>query len=292
MSIYREHLPTYLLAAAFLLWTAVAPLRLAVAAVEEEAARPASAVKTAPLPDGALPLPDGSVVTVRDGDLYRRAPGAERAERITFTAARGAGGRLSAPGLLEDGRLTAFLVQGGVRRRVVMLPDGTWMTAWPAGVEPSLVPIPGNAPVLPSIVKRPAEAARPDGGTIGPGAQPTGFLVLYDVARSDDPMIELRSDEIAAVRLLDRSADRVLGELAPEDDGSLFLEVPADLPLGLELLAAGGRVLARTETPFWVRPNERRICFGCHMSPRYAPPNLRPRALYAEARRVPGEAKE
>ncbi len=132
-----------------------------------------------------------------------------------------------------------------------------------------------EAPVLPSIVK-------PD--------MATGYLVLFDAARTDDPALHgLGRGGVEAVRLFPWEEGPGSGravDLAPEEDGSLFLEVPADRPLGMALVAPGGELLPATGGPFWVRPNERRACLGCHVSNRYAPPDVRPRALTGPPRKI------
>ena len=112
----------------------------------------------------------------------------------------------------------------------------------------------------------------------------TGYLVLFDAARSDVPGLAggLDRSAIAAVRVFPWAdgprADSAV-DLEPADDGSLYLEVPADRPLGIALVGAAGDLLAPAGGPLWVRPNERRACMGCHVSRRYAPPNVRPMAL-------------
>jgi hypothetical protein len=122
--------------------------------------------------------------------------------------------------------------------------------------------------VLPSIVK-------PD--------RATGYLLIFDVSRSDDPDLEgLALESVAGLRIRPVSTEHSNDSGAtvePAADGSVFLEVPADLPFRLELVDRKGRVISATRHPLWVRPNERRACLGCHVSSRYAPPNRRPQAL-------------
>ncbi len=138
-------------------------------------------------------------------------------------------------------------------------------------VEASLAEPPPPAEDLPSIVKPELE---------------TGFLIVLDVARTDDPDLSgLTRDAIAELRLLEldgTGTESPLLSVEPAVDGSVYLQPPADTPLALELIDRQGRVLARTHTPIWVRPNERRACVGCHVSPAYAPPNVRPLALTRE----------
>ncbi|MFV1959845.1 MAG: hypothetical protein ACC662_10580, partial [Planctomycetota bacterium] len=76
---------------------------------------------------------------------------------------------------------------------------------------------------------------------------------------------------------------RALGEAPLAPDGSFFLQVPADVPLLLDLLDAQGRVEIAGRTPFWVGSNEVRACIGCHEEPETAPANRRPQAVEAGA---------
>ena len=115
----------------------------------------------------------------------------------------------------------------------------------------------------------------------------TGYLIVLDVTRTDDPDLSgLTRDAVAALRLLELEGagrERPLLSVEPAIDGSVYLQAPADTPLALELIDDKGRVLARTHTPIWIRPNERRACLGCHVSPAYAPPNVRPQASRSRA---------
>ncbi len=70
---------------------------------------------------------------------------------------------------------------------------------------------------------------------------------------------------------------RLLGEVPVESDGSFFFEVPANLPVQVQLLDADGLAL-RTSGWIWVRNKERRGCIGCHEDPERTPPN---RMVYA-----------
>ena len=130
---------------------------------------------------------------------------------------------------------------------------------------------------------------RPPGTQIPTIVKPelnTGYLVLFDAARTDVPALTADAGfdrrAIAAVRVFpwaDGARAETAVDLEPAEDGSLYLEVPADRPLGIALVDRSGALLGPAGGPFWVRPNERRACMGCHVSRRYAPPNVRPRAL-------------
>jgi len=65
---------------------------------------------------------------------------------------------------------------------------------------------------------------------------------------------------------------RFLGEIPVEPDGSFNIQVPADIPLELQLLDADGMAL-RTCGWIWVKNNEPRGCIGCHEDPELVPEN-------------------
>ncbi len=133
---------------------------------------------------------------------------------------------------------------------------------------------------LPSIVKPEIE---------------TGYLFVIDVARTDDPeLVGLNREEIAELRIYrleEGGSKTALFAVEPASDGSVYVEAPADTPLTLEMVDRQGAVLASTRTPIWIRPNERRGCIGCHVSPAYAPPNIRPEALVQEPHRLESDGE-
>lgn len=87
----------------------------------------------------------------------------------------------------------------------------------------------------------------------------------------DEPMIHAAS-AVGAI------PSRILGEVTPASDGSIYVKVPADRPLRVQLLDEDGMALVNERAWFWVRPNERRVCIGCHENRELAPRNLKPLA--------------
>lgn len=65
---------------------------------------------------------------------------------------------------------------------------------------------------------------------------------------------------------------RFLGEVPVEEDGSFNVEVPADIPIELQLLDEHGMSL-RSCGWIWVKNNEPRGCIGCHEDPELTPEN-------------------
>jgi len=60
---------------------------------------------------------------------------------------------------------------------------------------------------------------------------------------------------------------RILGEVPVESDGSFTAKVPPDRPLRLQLIDQEGFVAVDEKSWFWLRPNESRLCIGCHEDP-------------------------
>jgi hypothetical protein len=65
---------------------------------------------------------------------------------------------------------------------------------------------------------------------------------------------------------------RFLGEVPVEEDGSFNVEVPADIPIELQLLDEHGMAL-RSCGWIWVKNNEPRGCIGCHEDQDLTPEN-------------------
>ncbi len=57
---------------------------------------------------------------------------------------------------------------------------------------------------------------------------------------------------------------RVVGEAPVEEDGSFYVEVPADTVLHWQVLDEKNMALQDALTWAWVRPGEQRTCIGCH----------------------------
>jgi hydrazine synthase alpha subunit-like protein len=120
--------------------------------------------------------------------------------------------------------------------------------------------------------------------TVDPSKK-TGILLCLDARRnseSDSPL------PVARVRILAGRAGGAesLGEIPVATDGSFLAEVPADVPLGIEALDEGGRVVRAFAPWIWVRPGENRACIGCHEPHGIAPRNQRPLAVKLPAVRL------
>lgn len=77
------------------------------------------------------------------------------------------------------------------------------------------------------------------------------------------------------------SADRIevigidssLGVVQVEEDGSFYLKVAADMPFRIRTLNEKGNTVNGPGSWYWLRPNERRGCTGCHEDQEIVPAN-------------------
>jgi Hydrazine synthase alpha subunit middle domain len=141
------------------------------------------------------------------------------------------------------------------------------------------------AALVPEVETISARLRKPMGrlSTVDP-AKKTGILICLDARRNGESENPL---PVARVRILaqasgEAGSTRSLGEVPTATDGSFLVEVPADVPLGVESLDADGRVLKTLPPWFWVRPGENRGCIGCHEPHGIAPRNQRPLAAKKE----------
>jgi hypothetical protein len=123
---------------------------------------------------------------------------------------------------------------------------------------------------------------------------PTGQLYALNVSVSDfeDPTL-LSRDVVSRLRVLEgiprtetappvgpktgvevspTLQKRLLGEVPLERDGSFLVQVPANLPIQLQLIDSDGLAL-RTCSWIWVKNREPRGCIGCHEDGELTPQN-------------------
>jgi len=105
-----------------------------------------------------------------------------------------------------------------------------------------------------------------------------GNLLCLNARESKTPI----AGDVSAVRVVTRDAagsSVLLGETVVENDGSFYVQVPADRPLRLELVGRSGSVTRAEKNWFWMRPSEQRICVGCHAGVERSPENRVPEIL-------------
>lgn len=140
-----------------------------------------------------------------------------------------------------------------------------------------------------------APRPEPDGrsSTVRPESA-TGKLFCLNIYEGDQAIASLEKGSVERVRVIEavpRSEDsptdptssfdstghstvarRLLGEAPVESDGSFHIDVPADLPVTLQLLGQDGLALASCDW-IWVKNREYRGCIGCHEDPELTPEN-------------------
>ncbi len=82
------------------------------------------------------------------------------------------------------------------------------------------------------------------------------------------------------------SPSRILGVVPVEEDGSFFIQLPAELPVSFQLLDKEGMALYTQRAWTWVMPRESRGCVGCHENFELAPPNRMMKAVEKPAVRL------
>jgi len=191
----------------------------------------------------------------------------------------------------------------GLFRAPSPLPDGRVLVAWrpgtgeqafaiwavdPAtGVRQKVFSEPGWHSVEAKLVApRPMPDAR---SSVVRDDDPQGKLYTVDVGiqAPGEALPRGAAKSLRVVEGVPASAERpavrrLLGELPLADDGSYQVQIPANTPVQLELVAADGSPL-RTSAWLWVRNHAAQGCVGCHEDPERAPPNRLMKALASEA---------
>lgn len=122
--------------------------------------------------------------------------------------------------------------------------------------------------VLPVTHRRPPLGRPPQYDS----SKPYGELVCYDVRRSDGKIGPAPDAPVAASFELETAEGSRFGPFALNDDGAFYLKVPPDVPLRVSILNEDGTRQAACNW-IWVRPGEKRACFGCHEGLAAAPVN-------------------
>jgi len=127
-----------------------------------------------------------------------------------------------------------------------------------------------------------AARAEPAGHTssVMPEA-PHGTALCLNVDESSDPAVGRNPAPAAGLRVftvLGSGQRSTVGTVPVDSDGSVIVQLPVDIPLGLDTLDAEGHVLRHQPAFFWLRPGENRACIGCHEPRNHAPQNIRPLA--------------
>jgi hypothetical protein len=81
--------------------------------------------------------------------------------------------------------------------------------------------------------------------------------------------------------------DSSLGVIQVEEDGSVYLKVAADMPFRIKTLNKDGYTVNGPGSWYWLRPNERRGCIGCHEDNEMVPANRYASAVSKDPVSVP-----
>jgi len=109
-----------------------------------------------------------------------------------------------------------------------------------------------------------------DVGINGLGAPISDFRKAARRVRIAEGLPRIASEQVPPQSTL--LYKRLLGELPVESDGSFFAEVPANIPIQVQLLDEDGIVLTSCDWT-WVRNKEPRGCIGCHEDGELVPAN-------------------
>jgi len=262
----------------------------------------------------ACQTPEDEIVYVEtesprgDGGGALAAVSRARSLHTRRVVAEATDGLYCSPAPLGDGRLlVSYLPDGGVKAdrptRRSAATYGLWTLDPKTGARvASVFDDPDWHDVYASRI---APRMQPDGrSSVVKDAKDTGWLYCLNAYLSDpdtagDGSTSARADriqpgQIRKLRVLEAAssmpaprtpdaaglAERLLGEVPVEADGSFYLEVPARRPLRLETLDESGRVLRAMRNWIWVMPNEARGCIGCHEDRELSPPNRHVQALH------------
>lgn len=120
-----------------------------------------------------------------------------------------------------------------------------------------------------------------------PQQRPVRFIrIEKGVSQPDDDVLELDNDAFGPNRRL--GMREIIGYAEVEPDGSVMVDVPANIPLSFSFTdEAGKRVTGRHDNWLQVAPGEVKTCHGCHTADSTVP-HGRPDAEYASVN--PGAA--
>jgi HEAT repeat protein len=236
------------------------------------------------------PLPDGRVVAITQKGLV--------------TAADPTGKPVGAGFLpydlspLPDGRLLCT----SLGRRQVLLFDLADNSARQVATAMEL-----GLPDLHSVVhlgKRPKPQVRPS--RVDPAARSldrTGFLYCQNALNTQHTAVDMK--RIKAVRIYEGRPFTLeptksiyehigttgveLGTVPLAEDGSFYVEVPADRPLAMQAVDGEGRAVINELSWVYTRSGEQRSCIGCHAPAAAAPPPQASKALRSRPLKLLGQ---
>ncbi|WP_346862670.1 hypothetical protein [uncultured Draconibacterium sp.] len=106
-------------------------------------------------------------------------------------------------------------------------------------------------------------------------SEETGLLMCQDINFSGLESMAI-DDKQKAQKIEIIGTEGSLGKVNVESDGSFYLKVDANLPFRIQTLSAEGEVIKGPGSWYYIRPNERRACVGCHTGTEISPFNQQP----------------
>ncbi len=134
-------------------------------------------------------------------------------------------------------------------------------------------------------------------------ADRTGYLYCQNVLNTQHTKVDMK--RIKAVRIYEgrpftleptKSIYEHIGTVGVElgtvplaEDGSFYVEVPADRPLAMQAVDGEGRAVINELSWVYTRPREQRSCIGCHAPVAAAPPPQASRSLRSRPLKLLGQ---
>ena len=107
----------------------------------------------------------------------------------------------------------------------------------------------------------------------------TGLLVCQDINFPGAESLKEEGAKPIATKIEVLGIDSTLALVDVEKDGSFYLKVEANIPFRIQTLSENGEVVNGPGDWYYIRPNERRGCVGCHTGPDISPFNRQPLAI-------------
>jgi hypothetical protein len=121
---------------------------------------------------------------------------------------------------------------------------------------------------------------------VDPGVK-TGLLLCQNINVTGMNSPSGKYSLPAADRIEIIGIDSSLGIVQVEKDGSFYIKVAADIPFRIRTLDTIGNTVNGPGSWYWLRPNERRGCVGCHEDNETAPANRYAMAVSKQPVAVP-----
>lgn len=104
----------------------------------------------------------------------------------------------------------------------------------------------------------------------------TGLLMCQDInfAGTLEESGITKADKIEVLGI-----DTALATVQVEEDGSFYIKIEADAPFRIQAVSKDGSVISGPGDWYYLRPNERRACAGCHTGTEISPFNRQPLAV-------------